>query len=172
MHASSIDVRALLALLVVPLLMGAEAYRWVDKDGVHYTQLAPPEGIKAEKIQFREGGASMRVTEEMPTPADVGTPPAASSSPTAQDQNLTPDQQTMLENLRKAEVARQAEVVKIREANCTKARQVLEQLSATGRIRIRDAAGEERAMPEDERQTRIAEAQRAIVTNCETNAAG
>lgn len=155
-----------LALLLLPLLMGAEAYRWVDKDGVPtYSQQAPPEGIKAERIRFREGGASVTVEEPAPQPA---TPPSDSTAAET-NQNLSPDQQTMLENLRKAEAARQAEVVKIREANCTKARQVLERLSVTGRIRVRDEAGEERAMPEDERQSRIDEAQRAIVTNCEAS---
>ena len=162
---------ALLALVILPLLMGSEAYRWVDKDGVHYTQQAPPEGIKAEKIRFREGGAAVTVDESAEAPV-AATPGTDAAAPTTGDQNLSPDQQTMLENLRKAEAARQAEVVKIREANCTKARQVLERLSVTGRIRVRDESGEERAMPEDERQSRIDEAQRAIVANCETNAAG
>jgi hypothetical protein len=166
---SPITTRAAFALLAIPLLMGAEAYRWVDKDGVHYTQQAPPEGIKAEKIRFREGGMAVTVDETpSPTPPASGT--AGAGAPTGGDQNLTPDQQTMLENLRKAEAARQAEVVKIREANCTKAREVLERLSVTGRIRVRDESGQERAMSEDERKSRIDEAQRAIVQNCTTNA--
>jgi hypothetical protein len=165
---SPMKTRAAFALLVIPLLMGSEAYRWVDKDGVHYTQQAPPEGIKAEKIRFREGGVAVTV-DETPAPAPVGGAPDA-GAPTGDDQNLTPDQQTMLENLRKAEAARQAEVVKIREANCIKAREVLERLSVTGRIRVRDESGQERAMSEDERKSRIDEAQRAIVQNCTTNA--
>jgi hypothetical protein len=159
----------LFALLALPLLMGAEAYRWVDKDGVHYTQQAPPEGIKAEKIRFHEGGAPVTIESAPATPSSATTPGATSAD---SDQPLSADQQTMLDNLRKAEAARQAEVVKIREANCTKARQVLERLSVTGRIRVRDESGQERAMPEEERQSRIDEAQRAIVTNCETNAPG
>jgi len=165
---------ALLALLVIPFLMGAEAYRWVDKDGVHYTQQAPPEGIKAEKIRFREGGAAVTVDESATpgTSAPQATHGTDSAAAPTSDQNLSPDQQTMLENLKKAEAARQIEVVKIREANCTKARGVLERLSVTGRIRVRDESGQERAMSEDERQSRIDEAQRAIVANCETNAAG
>ena len=170
---SPMKTRAAFALLAIPFLMGSEAYRWVDKDGVHYTQQAPPEGIKAEKIRFREGGAAVTVDETpSPTPPADGTKDAGAPNGgvPAADQNLSPDQQTMLENLRKAEAARQAEVVKIREANCTKARDVLERLSVTGRIRVRDDSGQERAMSEDERQSRIDEAQRAIVQNCETNA--
>ena len=120
---------------------------------------------------------SRSATLPFSAPIDPGAPVSAvtfaqagAGAPTGGDQNLTPDQQTMLENLRKAEAARQAEVVKIREANCTKAREVLERLSVTGRIRVRDESGQERAMSEDERKSRIDEAQRAIVQNCTTNA--
>jgi hypothetical protein len=45
---------------------------------------------------------------------------------------------------------------------------VLQKLSSKGRIRVRDAHGEEVAMPEEERQSRIIEAQRDVVSNCET----
>lgn len=148
-----------LVLLALPLLMGSEAYVWTDKNGVlNYTQQAPPPGIKSERIRFREGGPSIRVDEATPT-----LPSAESTA----NQNLSPEQQQMLDNLKQAEAARQGEVAKIREANCTKARQVLERLSVTGRIRVRDEAGGERAMPEDERQSRINEAQQAVVVNCE-----
>jgi len=154
-----IGVKIGTALLALPLLMASEAWVWTDANGVqNYSQQAPPPGVKAERIRFDEGGATVRVQA----------PPASSpEATTPTQQNLTPEQQSMLENLKRAEDARQAEVARIREANCVKAREVLERLSVTGRIRVRDESGEERAMSEEERQARIAEAQQAIVVNCE-----
>ena len=73
----------------------------------------------------------------------------------------------MLKDLQAAELARQAEVTKIREDNCEKSRSVLSRLSATQRIRVNDDSGNQRIMPEDERQRRIEEAQLGIAQNCD-----
>ena len=43
-------------------------------------------------------------------------------------------------------------------------------LSAKERIRVRGDDGQERIMPENERQRRISEAQKGIVDNCEASA--
>ena len=48
------------------------------------------------------------------------------------------------------------------------ARGVLERLSASGRIRVRDAEGQERAMTEDERQSRIREAAQVVAETCQS----
>jgi len=72
----------------------------------------------------------------------------------------------MLDQLQQAEKARRDEIARIREANCTRSREVLERLSVAGRIRVNDPDGQQRVMPEEERQQRIAEAQQGIVTNC------
>ena len=72
----------------------------------------------------------------------------------------------MLNDLQSAEAARKQEVARIRESNCERSRRVLDRLSATARIRVRDDSGEERIMGEDERQNRIAEAQQGVAENC------
>ena len=142
-------------LLLLPALGGADVYRWVDDAGVvNYTQLSP-EGIEAERIVTR-GGAP---TGAVPTVVEVTT-----EDP---DAGLSEEQKAMKARLEVAENARQAEIARIKQSNCSRAQRVLAKLSSKGRIRVRDAHGEEVAMPEEERQSRITEAQRDVVSNCE-----
>lgn len=146
-----------LALCALPLLMGASVYRWVDETGVvNYTQIKP-EGVPSQRVS-----------------ADTGRPfanvPAAPDAAAAPQPALTDNQQKMLEGLRAAEAARQAEVAKVREANCEQARAVLERLSARGRIRVVGDDGEQRVMPDEERQQRISQAQGSVAANCATQA--
>jgi hypothetical protein len=143
-------------LLLVPALGGAEIYRWVDDTGVvNYTQHSP-EGIEADRIVTRGGAAT--VAAPIVVQAEVVDPNA----------HLSAEQKAMMKRLQETENARQAEIARIKESNCGRAQGVLEKLSSKGRIRVRNANGQETAMPEDERQSRIAEAQRDIVNNCQT----
>jgi hypothetical protein len=128
---------------------------------VTYTELLPY-GVKGERVMSGDRGPTQTVRD-----VDGSTAPAAAGAPANVPADLSQEQQAMLDQLRQAEDARRQELAKIREANCTKSRDVLEKLSAQGRIRVRDEAGEERAMPEDERQRRIREAQDGIVANCD-----
>ena len=148
--------KAVALLFILPLLMGAEVYRWVDRDGViNYTERAPY-GVKAERIRMRPGGPSESVPVVTPAPVESAQP------------DLSENQQAMLDDLHDAEDAREAELARIREANCQRSRDVLDKLSNRGRIRVRDdETGEETMMPEEERQRRIREAQDGIVANCD-----
>ncbi len=140
----------------LPLLMGAEVYRWVDENGVvNYTQLAP-EGVEAERVRPDTG---QRIAAR---PSEPATTPAAESA----EPELSEAQQRMLSKLQAAEQARQEEVARIKQANCERARAVLERLSVHGRVRVRGEDGQERVMPEDERQQRIDEAQQGVAANC------
>lgn len=151
-----------LILCCMPALMGAEIYRWVDANGVvNYTQQKPL-GIPSERVVTGTAG-TRRATDEPPVPSTPAGPAAA--APT-QNADLSPAQQEALDALRAAETARQTELANVRAANCERARGVLARLSERGRIRVRDDSGNERMMDEDERQTRIAEAQRGVVENC------
>lgn len=144
-------------LLVLPCLMGAEIYRWVDADGVvNYTQQRPY-NIDVEQITTRTG--ARRVSSEIPaTPA-----PALGEN---QQSELTEDQQAMLERLRNAEAVRQEQVAEIRTSNCEQARTMLYDLQVRGRVRVRDGDSV-RIMDEDERQQRIGEAQEGVAVNCD-----
>jgi predicted pyridoxine 5'-phosphate oxidase superfamily flavin-nucleotide-binding protein len=157
--------KAGLVLLALPLLLGADVYRWVDENGVvNYTQLKP-EGVDAVRVSAATG---QRVTAPVPPPADASAAPGTARAP--DPEQLTEDQQKMLADLEAAEQARQQEVARIRQANCAQARELLERLTARGRIRVRGDDGVDRVLPEEERQQRIAEAQRAIAVNCSNTA--
>jgi hypothetical protein len=146
---------------LLPWLSGAAVYRWVDENGVvNYTQMKP-EGVDAELVSEATGRRGAPSQPPRPAPAI----PAESDGP-----SLTDEQQKMLSDLQAAEQARQAEIARVREANCQEARDLLARLTSRGRIRITGPDGEERVMPEEERQRRIDEAQRAIVANCSDTA--
>lgn len=150
-----------LIVCLLPWLTGAAVYRWVDENGVvNYTQLKP-EGVDAELVSGDTGQRKPAAQPARPAPAIPATD---------QGQTLTEEQQQMLSDLQAAEQARRAELARVREANCQEARDLLQRLTSRGRIRIAGPDGEERVMPEEERQRRIDEAQRAIVANCSETA--
>jgi hypothetical protein len=160
------SVRLVLLVLSVPLLMGSEIYRYVDSNGVVTYAQQLPYGVKGEQIRTVAGAPSIAVTATSPQPEKPKEPV------------LTPQQQAMLDDLKKAETARKEEIARIREANCTRSKEVLDKLSTAGRIRVKGPDGQEVKMPEEERQARIEEAQRGIIANCnatdptESNATG
>ena len=86
---------------------------------------------------------------------------------TAAEDKLSPEQEAMLKKLEVVEQARQDEIARIKQSNCERATGVLAKLTSKGRIRLRDDNGQETAMTEDERESRIADAQRDMVQNCE-----
>lgn len=151
------------ALVSIP--SAADTYRWVDDNGVVNYAERKPRGIPDSRITrvasvTTRGGASS-------TSAPASTP-ASSFRPQTQDQvELNDEQQEMLRGLQQAEVDRQAQVAQIKRDNCERARRVLSNLTAKDRIRVRSETGIERVLPEDERQDKIAAAQRGIVENCE-----
>jgi hypothetical protein len=154
-------------ICTLPFLLGAEVYRYVDENGVvTYTELLPY-GVRGERVLAASTGPSQTVRDVDGSTVTATSGAPAGAVPANEAVNLSKDQQAMLEQLRQVEEARRTELAKIREANCAKSRDVLSRLSAQGRIRIKEESGEERAMPEDERQRRIREAQDGIVANCE-----
>ena len=148
------SVRFVFLVLSMPLLMGSEVYRYIDANGVITYAQQLPYGVKGERITTVAGAASV---------AAPAAPPISENPP---QPVLKPEQQAMLDDLKKADQARKDEIARIRDANCTRSQDVLEKLASAGRIRVKGADGQEVNMPEDERQARIDEAQRGIVTNC------
>jgi len=147
-------VRLVGLILCAPLLMGSEIYRYVDGNGVVTYAQQLPYGVKGEQIKTVAGAPTMAVEATAPVSEKPAQPV------------LTPQQQAMLDDLKKAETARKEEIARIREANCTRSKDVLDKLSTAGRIRVKGPDGQEVKMPEEERQARIEEAQRGIVANC------
>ena len=148
------SVRFVFLVLSIPLLMGSEVYRYIDANGVITYAQQLPYGVKGERITTVAGAPS------------VAAPAAPPVSEKPAQPVLKPEQQAMLDDLKKADQARKDEIARIREANCTRSQDVLQKLASAGRIRVKGPDGQEVNMPEDERQARIDEAQRGIVTNC------
>ena len=146
----------------------ADTYRWVDANGVVNYAEQMPRGVPAEQVTkiastsgSRASSANSRTTTSA-QPAPVNRAPALPSS----QPELNEDQQEMLRELQSAEADRQEQVARIKQDNCDRSRRVLNNLTAKDRIRVRDNDGTERTLPEDERQQRIADAQRGIVEFC------
>jgi hypothetical protein len=148
------SVRLIILAASLPFLMGSEIYRYIDANGVVTYAQQLPYGVKGEQIRTMSGAPSVSVPATAPKVEAAEQPP------------LSPQQQAMLDNLKKTETARKEEIGRIREANCTRSKDVLERLSSAGRIRVKGTDGQEVKMPEEERQARIEEAQRGVVANC------
>ncbi|MGA1370830.1 MAG: hypothetical protein ACO3Z6_04460 [Pseudomonadales bacterium] len=155
----------LLLLTVVPCTaVNADTiWRYRGPDGEMAYAAQPPAGVAAEAIEVPT--ASTRSTP------DNGTTSAGAAPITPAPSRLTPEQQDALDGLLAAEAKRAQESARLRDANCARARGVLERLQASGRIRVRDAEGQERAMSEAERETRIADAAQVVAEQCGANTA-
>ncbi len=157
-----LSVFMLSALVSIP--SAADTYRWVDDNGVVNYAERKPRGVpdsritRVASVTTRAGTSSSRAPSSSPAP---------SFTPQTQDQvELTGEQQEMLRGLQQAEVDRQAQVAQIKRDNCERSRRVLANLTAKDRIRVRSETGIERVLPEEERQAKIAAAQRGIAENC------
>lgn len=157
-----LSIFMLSALVSIP--SAADTYRWVDDNGVVNYAERKPRGVpdsritRVASVTTRAGTSSSRAPSSSPAP---------SFTPQTQDQvELTGDQQEMLRGLQQAEVERQAQVAQIKRDNCERSRRVLANLTAKDRIRVRSETGIERVLPEEERQAKIAAAQRGIAENC------
>jgi hypothetical protein len=163
------STRSLILLLCcLPVLLGTDIYRWVDANGVvNYSQQAPI-GIPAERVAaVSTSGRSSDPGIGSGAAADAALAAATEPALPATDPALSDAQAAALDRLRAADAARQVEFEALRAANCARARGVLERLTASGRIRVRAEDGAQAAMPEEERQARIAEAQRGVAENCD-----
>ena len=113
--------------------------------------------------------------DNAPAPASNPTPPLTYTpssdrqpgpSTSSQPDDLNDEQKQMLAELEAAEASRQEMVAQVRKDNCERARRVLENLTNIGRVRVIAEDGTRSVLPEEERNARIAEAQRGIATNC------
>ena len=138
----------------------ADTYRWVDANGIVNFAEQKPRGVPADSITkiSSSGEDSQRASSAAPV-ADAN--PGNASQP-----GLSQSQQELLDGLQQTEADRQAQISKIRDDNCERSRRVLANLTAKERIRVRSETGIERVLPEDERQQRIADAQRGVAENC------
>ncbi|XOV82188.1 MAG: DUF4124 domain-containing protein [bacterium] len=163
-----IFLSALLLSAAVLQPIAADTYRWVDDNGIVNYAERKPRGVPESRITRVASITTRSSTTSRPGATDPASAPATRFTPQTQAEvELTSDQQEMLRGLQQAESDRQAQVAQIKRDNCERSRRVLSNLTAKDRIRVRSETGIERVMPEDERQEKIAAAQRGIVENCD-----
>ena len=132
--------------------MASQVYKWVDAQGITHFGAQPPEGQQATSVntsvpQPRPG--LPRLDSEQPEPA------APKSTPVGD--------QKAIDNKVKADVATQEAE---RRKYCETIRTNLAQLQNNPRLRA-EVDGEVRRLREEERQSRIKDAEKAISENCE-----
>lgn len=170
---------AILALGIISVLGGmpttanADVYRWVEPDGtVNYGE-REPRGREFTVISRsapppKNGRSAQNQSNNQSQPAPAPTPGIAQPGTLPADDNLSDRQRAMLERLKEDEARRQEGIAEIRKSNCATSKRVLTQMQDTRRIRIRNDAGEEVAMTDEERSERIRQAQQSIAVNCDS----
>lgn len=141
-----------LSLLMTALLLGGAAvaaqaapiYKWVDASGVTHFSSQPP---SPDVQQVRNAPA---VKPPAPKPADPG---AAAEAATQKD----------IDERVRQEVAK---TEKERADWCVQTRTSLTQLRNNPRIEVEVEGGQRRRLGEDERQAKIAEAEKGIAETC------
>ncbi|MHC8388447.1 DUF4124 domain-containing protein [Pseudomonas sp. MDT2-39-1] len=132
----------ILSLLISPLCLAGQIYKWVDAQGVTHFDAQPPQGQEVTTVL---------------TPSPPAGKPAAPTRSTA-----IGDQQA-IDNTVKKQVADQQAQLKV---FCEQARTNLAQLQNNQRLR-EDVDGELRRLTDEQRQERTTEAQKQIADNCQ-----
>ncbi|SEL72193.1 protein of unknown function [Atopomonas hussainii] len=137
---------ALLTGLSAPAL-AAQVYKWVDEKGVTHFTAEPPPGQQSEQLNIKIA------------PAKASAP----STDALKEAQSKADEQKALDDKVKADVAKEN---KERAEYCQANRENLAQLRNNPRVRVEDDKGEVRVLGEDERQERIANAEKNIGEYC------
>lgn len=160
------QLASLIALSLTAFLLSSPAhaedvYKWVNENNeVQYTQMPPPHGIKAIRIQSKAPAdeAADAAPDEAAAPPDTGQ--AAEDAPDA----VTADEQAEEEQ---AETPDRSDVLaRASQENCEKARRNLENLNR-GNVRLRTSSGEVIRLTEEERQQKIVETNAQIELFCQ-----
>lgn len=122
----------------------AEIYQWTDQDGqTVYSERPSRDGTqKVIKPKFSKGSPVKPKAETVAAKA----PKADSKQAAVKPKEPTPAEKS---------------------ANCAKARDVLNQLNTTNRLRAKDAKGVIVYLPEEDRKVRVDEAQKSIKSWCD-----
>jgi hypothetical protein len=155
-----------IGLLITALLLSSPAhaedvYKWVNEDNeVQYTQMPPPHGIKAIRIQSKAPAP-----EESTDVAVDAAPDEADAQPnTEQASDEAPDLEATEEQAEAP--AREDVLARASQENCEKARRNLTNLNR-GNVRLRTSSGEVIRLTEEERQQKIVETNAQIELFCQ-----
>ena len=145
------------ALLLVSPANAEDIYKWVSDDNqVHYTQMPPPHGIKAIRIQRSDIPADEQPSEDTAEAEDETEQAAIDESFDEQ-----PEEQDA-----ESDEGGDAKIAQALQENCNNARSNLKSLNR-GQVRYVDPEGKIIRLTEEERQQRIEEAKAQIGVLCE-----
>ena len=137
---------SLLLALSATASAASQVYKWVDAQGNTHFGAQPPQGQESTPINTN--------VPKAPAPAPTPAPPPGSAFD-------DPAQKAIDEKVKKEVAAKEEERVKY----CEAVRTNLSQLQNNPRLMV-EVDGEKRRFTEEERQTRIAEDQKAIADTC------
>lgn len=132
-------------------LMASPIYQWVDSDGQSHFGAQPPQGVESTLVNTGTGSGTVK-----PKPKPSPVPAATTQAPAG-------DSQKAIDAKVKQDVAKQQAELK---QYCDQLRTNLAQLENNPRVMVEEN-GESRRLGEDERQAKIAEAQKAIAKDCD-----
>ncbi|MDH4555532.1 DUF4124 domain-containing protein [Pseudomonas sp. BN417] len=149
MHRMILAGSLLLALSTSAV--ASQVYKWVDAQGITHFGAQPPEGQQATSVNTsvpKPRPGLPRLDSEQPEPAPPKSTPVG-------------DQKAIDEKVKADVAAQEAE----RRKYCETIRTNLAQLQNNPRLRA-EVDGEVRRLSEEERQSRIKDAEKAISENC------
>lgn len=144
---------AIILLALLSLTVGAQVYRWVDKDGkVQYSDQPPPPGAgKADVTKINSATSSPA--------APAAAAAAAKKAPEKAKQNVT--------DADKAKAADDAaKAAKENEEYCRSTRSQLKVMENGGRVTTTDANGEQALMSDEQLASEAARLRKLIAENC------
>ena len=139
--------RMILPASLLLVAMAAPIYKWVDAEGVTHFGAQPPQGAQV-------------TTVNAPPPDNFPCP--STPAPTIQQKPADPEQKAIDDKVKQQVAKEEAE----RKQFCEETRNNLAQLKNNPRVRVDEGKGELRRLGEEERQERIAKAEKAIQENC------
>ncbi|MBH9342733.1 DUF4124 domain-containing protein [Pseudomonas aeruginosa] len=148
---------ASLLLALSSFAMAAPIYKWVDAEGVTHFGAQPPQGTQATTVNTQTAPPQ----NDFPLPASVPAPPNA-RKPALEEKPADPEQKAIDDKVKQQVAKEEAE----RKQFCEETRNNLAQLKNNPRVRVDEGKGELRRLGEEERQERIAKAEKAIQENC------
>lgn len=141
---------ASLLLAVSGQIMAGQIYQWVDAKGQSHFGAQPPLGVQATLVNTGTGKSTVK----------TGLPPT-SDLPKLQTE-MAGEEQKEIDAKVKQDIAKQQAELK---QYCDQLRTNLAQLENNPRINVQEN-GQTRRVTEDERQAKIADAQKQIKENC------
>ncbi|MDP1522723.1 MAG: DUF4124 domain-containing protein [Methylotenera sp.] len=178
----------LLPALLLPTLASAEIYKWKDKNGVmRYSDVPPPSNIKQEALYGKktsketglapltpvegDGTVEMNKAKASAVKAKAATDTAGTEANKTDKAPLSKDEAAAkrakdAEQQKKVDEAKQAEL-KIKQENCTVAKQNLATFTNGGRIAKTNEKGEKQYLGDADISQGKADAQRDVEKYCD-----